>query len=369
MNDKEKIIESLQKVLCTSTSPASDSRVTNNDYFKRRVLGFRAEIEFEKAVKNFSQDLVFLEGGQFISKHINGEASVKNEFYYTTMDYETPYKYQSVYEAISKWDEVNELFFVQLLDEGWQTEEFNIKKEEDKKNKKGGIKKIKKLYKSEILKPSFIFYTFNKEKNKFDLAPEQDFSGILNCFSKNKNKPNIYHIRGDYQFKYFEAYDLKILKKIYATRYFIDNVMRGTKKHIIDLDGFIVKEEKVILVEIKEKEPIVPENKKQSLKSQNLINNPLPSISPMSDWQYGWDTRRLLWYLYLLNKINFGVMYNVRRINNRTDREFVQWDSLFIQDFLSGVSWSSSRGGGGGEDTLLAPYLYFKRLDEILAGL
>jgi len=369
MNDKATLIDSLQKVLCTSTTPASDGRVANNDYFKRRVLGFRAEIEFEKAVKNFSHDLFFLEGGQFISKHINGEVFEKNEFYYTTIDYEPPDKYESVYETISRWDEVNELFYFQLLDDGWLTEKFNVKIEEDKKNKKGEIKKIKKLCESEILKPVFNFFTFNKISNKFELSSQQDFSGVLSFFSKNKNKPNLFHIRGDEQFKFFEAYDLNVLKKIYATRYFIDNIMRGTKKHLIDLDGFIVKGKKVILVEIKEKEPIVPVLRNQRSNGKNSIKNSLPTISPMNKWQYGWDTRRLLWYLYLLNKIDLGVMYNVRRINNRTDRDFVQWDSLFIQDFLHGVSWSSSRGGGGGEDTLLAPYLFFKRLNEVLVDI
>jgi hypothetical protein len=116
------------------------------------------------------------------------------------------------------------------------------------------------------------------------------------------------------------------------------------------LDGFILRNDKVILVEIKEKSPI-------------------EDGDSMAKWQYGWDTRRLLWYLYLLKKLDLSVLYNVRRVNNRTDRVFVQWDSLFIDDFLKGVSWSNSRGGGGGEDTLLAPYLYFKRLDKILETL
>ena len=41
---KEELIESLYRIICTSTSTVGDSRVENNDYFKRRVLGFKAEI-------------------------------------------------------------------------------------------------------------------------------------------------------------------------------------------------------------------------------------------------------------------------------------------------------------------------------------
>ena len=83
-------------------------------------------------------------------------------------------------------------------------------------------------------------------------------------------------------------------------------------------------------------------------------------------WQYGWDSRRLLWYLYLLKKINFTILYNVRQIGNRDERSFLQWDSIWLDDFLKGVSWSFSRGGGGGEDTLSAPYSYFKSLEIVL---
>ena len=77
----------------------------------------------------------------------------------------------------------------------------------------------------------------------------------------------------------------------------------------------------------------------------------------------------MIWYLYLLKKINFTILYNVRQIEDREQRKFLQWDSIWIDDFLKGVSWSFSRGGGGGEDTLSAPYSYFKNLEKILEKL
>ena len=337
MIDTNKVIDSLQKVLCTATSTVSDARVANNDYFKRRVLGFKAEIEFEKAVCEFSKDLNFVEGGQFISKKISGAPEDKNKFLYTTIDFESPHIYKNVYKRISLWDEVDDMLFMQIVDENWSTESFKI-------TNRNGYKEETK-----ILKPTFLFFIFNKKTEQFEPHPIQDFSVVLQHFNLPERNPSLFKIRGDEQFKFFEQYDLHTLKKIYATRYFLDHIMRKAQgRQFIDLDGFILKNEKVVLVEIKEKTPI----------------EETPSIT---SWKYGWDTRRLLWYLYLLNKLDMGVMYNVRRVNNRTDRVFVQWDSLFIQDFLRGVSWSSSRGGGGGEDTLLAPYLYFKRLDEILS--
>ena len=63
MTEINRVIDSLQKVLCTATSAASDANVENDDYFKRRVLGFKAAIEFEKVVTDFSSELRFVEGG------------------------------------------------------------------------------------------------------------------------------------------------------------------------------------------------------------------------------------------------------------------------------------------------------------------
>ncbi len=339
MSETTRVIDSLQKVLCTATSTASDARVENNDYFKRRVLGFKAEMEFEKAVSNFSSGLRFVEGGQFISKKMSGAEDDKNKFFYTTIGNEAPTAYTSVYKRISQWDEVDQMIYIQVLEDDWTTEPFKITQHD-------GVKAT-----TTILKPKYIFYQFDKATSTFFAPLIQNFSLILQHFNAPARSPSLFKIRGDEQFRYFEQYDIRTLKKIYATRYFLDNIMRHAQgRQFIDLDGFILKDDKVILVEIKEKTPI-------------------EDGGAMTNWQYGWDSRRLLWYLYLLNKLDLSVLYNVRRINNRADRLFVQWDSLFIDDFLKGVSWSSSRGGGGGEDTLLAPYLYFKRLDEILRTL
>jgi len=337
--DKSLVIDSLQKVLCTATSTASDSRVENNDYFKRRVLGFKAEIEFENVVKKYSKDLKFVEGGQFISKRISGTEADKNKFFYTTIDYDNPDAYLAVYKKISQWDEVEEMIYIQLLEDDWSTESFKITKKNGKKAT------------STIIKPKFIFYSYVKETQTFEHHKIQDFSLILRYFNQPERSPSLFKIRGDSQFKYFEEYDLRTLKKIYATRYFLDNIMRQAQaRQFIDLDGFIIKGDKIVLVEIKEKSPIKDDD--------NEVN-----------WRYGWDSRRLLWYLYLLNKLSLPVLYNVRRINNREERKFIEWDSLYIHDFLKGVGWSNSRSGGGGEDTLLAPYLYFKRIEEILTTL
>jgi hypothetical protein len=337
MITSEKIIDSLQKLMCSAITTAVDAKVANNDYFKRRILGFKAEIEFEKFInEKFEKKIEFLEGGQFISKKISGQKDDKNSFIYTTIDNRDPEKYIEIYKQISEWNEVKNLYFIKLNENDWGEEPF-IAKDNDKKE-----------IKTNILKPKFNFYIF--QKDQFIISKVQDFKIILENFEKPERRPNIYKLRGDEKFKYFLEYENTTLKKIYATRYFLDHIMRQARgRQILDLDGFIIKNKKIILVEIKEKTP----NKNKKLNEE-------------IHWQYGWDSRRLLWYLYLLKKINFTILYNVRQIEEREERKFLQWDSIWINDFLNGVSWSFSRSGGGGEDTLSAPYSYFKNLKTIL---
>ena len=70
-------------------------------------------------------------------------------------------------------------------------------------------------------------------------------------------------------------------------------------------------------------------------------------ISNKQFWSYGWDTRRILWYSEVQKKTGFEIFYIVRQIENRKDRKFVQWDGISLNDYLKGISWSNSTGGGG----------------------
>ena len=145
MVNKSDIIESLYRIMCSSTTTAVDSNVENNDYFKRRVLGFRAEIEFEEYIKNYPHaKLAFLEGGQFISTKRSGLLDDKNKFMYTTIDTLDPDDYSKVYKLISQWDEVENLFYIKLNSQVWFTEDFEVAHTMLTTNKNGNSKKVKK---------------------------------------------------------------------------------------------------------------------------------------------------------------------------------------------------------------------------------
>jgi len=171
MITSEKIIDSLQKLMCSAITTAVDVKIANNDYFKRRILGFKAEIEFEKFIKEkFENKIEFLEGGQFISKKISGQKNDNNSFIYTTIDNRDPEKYIEIYKQISKWNEVKSLYFIKLNENDWNEEPFTAKDND------------KKEIKTNILKPNFDFYVF--QEDKFITSKVQDFKIILDNFEK-----------------------------------------------------------------------------------------------------------------------------------------------------------------------------------------
>lgn len=336
---KIQIIESLYKIMCTATSTITDVNVTNNDYFKRRVLGFKAELEFKNYINNL-QNVKRYDGGQFINKKLFGNSTDKNKFIYTTLSSDEPQDYLEIYSLISHWDEVEDLYYLRIINDNWANIEFSIK-----------ISSASLPAITEIIKPHFEFYVFNKTSGEFENDRIQDFDSIMNFFPTSARLPNKFPLRKREQFNYFEQYSIESLRDIYANRYFLDVILRKAQgRQIIDTDAFLKINNKYILNEVKEKSPIKD--------SSNQIS-----------WKFGWDSRRILWYLYLTHKLNLSILYAVREIDNRDDRNFLRWKSIMLNDFLRGTSWSKGRAGGGGEDTMLAPYLFFSDLSDLLTSL
>ncbi|MEI8129981.1 MAG: hypothetical protein WCG55_00565 [bacterium] len=340
---EKEIIESLYKAMCSATSTVSDAKRTNNSYFKRRVLGFKAEIEFSKFIEGY-KDIHFFEGGNFISRKLSGKVSDKNKFIYVTLAKNESEDFKEIYSVISQWDEVENLFYIKIDNNSWSQTGFATRK----KLRNGKSKDIE----DSILVPKYTFYRFNKNIGSFDMCEIQNFDCILSWFSKPTRKSSLFPLRKKDQFEYFSDYDASVLKNIYANRYFLDVILRqASGRQIIDLDGFLKVNGRYFVVEVKEKDPIRKKGKK---------------VDDINNWQFGWDSRRILWYLYLKVKLNLPVLYNIREISNQEERTFVQWDSIFIDDFLKGTSWSNSRSGGGGGDTVLAPHSFFRRLSDVL---
>ena len=340
MLSEEKIIDSLYKIICTANRRNANDEAIDNDYFKRRVIGFKSEMEFEIHFKeNFqTNDTILLEGGQFC-----GTKEDRNFFVYTTIDFSEPEKYQKVYENICKWSSVKNLYYLKIIEDQWNEAELKTRTEQ------GG-----EIEESLILEPSYQIYVFDKESKVFTESKDISASKIFNHWRKVKVTPSVNPLRARDKFDYFLQYDLKMLMKVYATRYFMDVLKREHFLYFLDIDGFLQTKNEIQIVELKEKTPIKTEGKK------NL---------PMDLWKYGWDTRRLSWYQFLEKQIDLTTIYIVRQIETIKDREFNQWDAISLDEFMLNGSWENSTSGGGGRgDTVLAPYSKFEPLEHYLGS-
>ncbi len=336
------VINSLYKIICTTTQPQKDQKIEDNSYFKRRVGGFKAEMEFENEVKT-KTNCHFLSGGMVLSPELNGTKNMINEFTYLTIDSIPPINYEEIYKKIMNWSEIKFFYYAQINFENWEFEEFYIKQ------KQGAKEKIK----TQILKPNYTLYRFETHSKQFENSKDNNFSEILNIGRSKEGTIRTFNLRERERFDYFKDYELKTLQKIYVNRYFLMKKYFSVVCNIMDIDGYIIQDKKITIVEIKEKSPSkdkkCPDNKQL--------------------WYYGWDTRRLLWYEFIQKKIGLKILYTIRQTNNRKEKEFIKWDSIFLDNFLKVVSWHKSISAGGGESTLSAPYNHFKSLNEVLSNL
>lgn len=328
------LVDSFYHILSTSTGRGEDSTLENNSYYTRRVRGFMAEIEIVKKIEELGFQL--LEGGQLF----NFRNEEINQFTYSTIDDLDPDAYLEIYKRFAAWDEIHTLFYIKIITNSWVTENYTIKDPNDPKGKK--------LSQVEILKPKFETYQYNiNEKSFFKLADSFD---ILENNFKKKDSERRFKLKDKDNFEYLKKYDIEILKKIYATRYYLNVTLHSYKnKFMQDFDGFFIKDNKIVVLEVKEKEPI--ENEK--------------SPEDKTLWAYGWDTRRLLWFTHLYNRIYLDTLYIVRRVHKEgASRDFEGWDSIFLSNFLKNTAWSYNAKG-----TQIAPYSSFDAIENNLQTL
>lgn len=338
---KENIIDSLYKIICTANKRNKNEEAINNDYFKRRVIGFKSEMEFEIHFNNNykNNENYLLEGGQFC-----GTQEDRNLFVYTTIDFSPPIEYQKIYENISKWSNVKHLYYLRIVESNWGEVLLKTRLKQGDEPKE-----------IPILEPRYLIYKFDMETKTFNELQNFSAREVFNHWRKVKVTPAANPLRARDKFNYFNQYDLRMLMKVYATRYFMDVLKRNYYLYFLDIDGFICKKDDVQIIELKEKTPIKQEG-----------NKPLEE----SDWKYGWDTRRLSWYQFLERQLGMTTLYIIRQIENIDEREFNQWDAISLHEFMLSGSWENSRSGGSGRgDTILAPYSKFQPLDEYLESI
>ena len=301
---KQDIIDDLYYVLSSSIS---DTR-----FYGARVRGFRSELEFANHVESRGYNL--LVGGQFLFRKRDHRGN--NRVLYVTVASEDHGRYVQLYDKLSHVPMVDDLFFMKLKPmESW------------------GSKRIKAIVNGsrqeiEIPEPTYDLYKF--VNSRFQNANISEIENLLEpktvrvCAEKDRSL-----------FAYMSGYPIEDLAQIYANRFFLDVCLGGYRKGMIDIDGIIANGNNFTLVEMKEKD----------------------AGGSGEDKFFGWDSRRLAWYLFL--KINGGIdsYYVIREVNNQTARELVGWKYITIDDFAKGTTWLSERGS-----TVTAPYSLFSEI-------
>jgi len=306
------LVDGLHQILTTT--------ISQKRFYFARMLGFRSELELQKYF--IRKNIDFLDGGQFLfGKKIN----TRNRLVYVTVSSDDKSKYTDLYQKIASFPIVEDLYFISYSpNKDWESVDFEVKCD----NKKEKIR---------IPSPDFCYYKFNKnvfiKGNLNDIYNNFEVKAIKSCAQQKENKL-------DYLMEYSED----IIKNIYSNRFFLDVLLRDYKKGMIDFDGIINREDNLYLLESKEKDP-----------------------AGQDDSQYfGWDSRRLSWYLYLRIFSGIKTLYVIRQVNNQTERIFVDWKYISLEDFAKSASWLSESGGGGGAGTITVPTSAFGRLDDFI---
>jgi len=312
----EGLIGDLYKILTSS--------IANTRFFNARSKGFRAELEYIKKIK--SEGVEFLDAGQFVVSNKGRIDSPENCLFYMTITDDNKSRYVEFYKMIAKMKEVRRLFFIEVGPvSSWKSQKISVKSADNRRNEE-----------TNVLKPSMAVYRFDDSG-----WIATDFDEIKGLISKSrgervaKNKENL--------LSYLSQYDIDDIISIYCNRYVLDVELGGYNKGMMDFDLIVAEDGKYIAVETKEKDPIGKRDYPRDEKK----------------WAFGWDSRRIGWYMHLKMQIGLDARYVIREVNNQTERRFVKWKKIDMDRFRLCASWLAERAGGGGGGTISAPYNAF----------
>ena len=144
-------------------------------------------------------------------------------------------------------------------------------------------------------------------------------------FLKKKYIPA--HLKNHFMHKFLQ-FSVKSLLKLYVERLFFDGYFNLTRTRgaPLDIDTFVrAKDGGLCLLEIKEKD-----------------------ISKRDPRGFGMDLRRVESLSILSAAFSAKAFYVVRHVNNQTQRQFVDWRIIDLEQFKSQIAYSPTVEGGTG---------------------
>jgi len=315
----KQIVQDFHKLL------ASSMRIPHS--YERRSRGFISELKFKQKCEN--DEIKYLDGGWFFLK--GDRLAKEKQATYVTVTFDNSDRYKEFYGKLSKCPIVKRLFFISINNnKKWSTVRIDAGRNE----------------KLDVPEPIFEVYEFkNNNFIKSKLADFLDFFPVL-------KDPKFYRIdtKKISLLEYLDNFSERELIELYGERFIVDYLMKGRDaSYGMDFDGVIVEDGEYFVVETKEKDP-GPSNRSKVDKSK---------------WFFGWDTLRLVWYLYLLKTTGISCYNTILEINNQTERKFVAWKRCELLKLCKSINFSSQIPGGVGMgptkgSTTIAPYSVFE---------
>jgi len=329
---KDQMVDDLYKCLTSESQ-------TNRFYWNKSV-GFKSEVEFSQKCDSLNLDS--LDGGMFLFKKTFPHFTI-----YVTVSKDSKDDYTAFYNQLSNSSIVKKMFFVQI--KGWENNTSEIQMKEGDtaeldentlgekivllKNPK--VKSKQKKVKVQIHQPKFDFFEFRSGSwHQSSLNEIRKLLGTSNAKPKVGAKKNSF-------IDYLRSYSEEEVSDIFCDRFFFDVLLSGLDKGMSDIDKIIIQNGEHVLVEVKNKTP--------------FFDKKFPT--DLTKAKFGWDTRRLAWYLFLKNETKLDTLFVVAHIDDKKTRNILKWKSITINHWCNCSSWGSDTG-----NTQMAPYTEFSDL-------
>ncbi len=280
-------------VFCSDPNSTKWTGIAANGY-EKRILGFKAEIEFKRKLKAENKFDIF--DGGILLPLVPKSKSIDQPVYLTISSNPINEDYKNIYSKLSKLNGPR-LFFVHYLDQDYVLKDImDI----------GVYIRFTDCNVYEFLAGEFVEQPngINEIKNTFSTK----------SYKRYKGKYKLREANGAFIKRTLGHYERAELLDILMTRLFFDgHIGFGKKKGIVSDIDLIVKDksnQQYTFLEIKEKDR-----------------------SKTPPHGFGMDISRMNDILDLSSITQTSYAYIVKHVNNQTERKFIEWLSINMHDF------------------------------------
>jgi hypothetical protein len=313
-SNKQLILENLHELLAHN--------VIGDKQYNFRYVGFKGELSFLEWYQATHPNDKLFDGGYFLPtqeyKPCYDESSI-----YFTVSKQNPEEYTFLYEKLSSLS-LKKYFFIQ----------YNNEKQFDEWEQKDLLKNGSPLY-----VPSLKVFEFRTENSTFQEVTLQEFLDNYHTIEDYRPVNNVPKEKKEEWLEKLKDCDEDQLLQLYMQRLIFDGFLGVKVKKGIpsDIDFISLTAQGILLmIEVKEKDI-----------SKGMVKG------------FGMDIHRIEALRILNEKTGVPIYYVVRRVADQTNREFMEWRVIDIQDFVKNMNRKPITGGTGmrAADTYNPTYL------------